>query len=271
MGQSKRDNSELSASIEAAVQRGLDLVDAFRGTPAGRRELEKESRRTVAQVRRAKRVHAARKVQAQTMTIGGTAVAASAGTAGLIDMAASGPGSSIGWFVITALGAVAGVIGARSWRRLPPNLQAPAIPEAPALVRRGAIGHDSVARYTAVRVQTVQVVRAIEPLHADAAAEIRAADAQAAPTLNALAERLRVLDGMTRQMPGTSTALSAQESARAVSAQLDQGSASYDVLLAAAARLLAEPDLGSPVPEILEPAASALIAYAHGLRAASQI
>lgn len=271
MGKGQRDGAELSASIEAAVQRGLDLVDAFRGTPAGRRELERESRKTAAQLRREKRAYTARKVQAQTMTIGGTAVTASAGTAGLIDVVAGGPGMAVGWFMITAFGAVAAVIGARSWRRLPPNLQMPAIPEAPALVRRGAIGYESVTRYTAVRVQTVQVIRAIEPLHRDAAAEIRAADAQAAPTLNALAERLRVLDGMARQMPGTSTAQSAQQSARAVSAQLDQGSASYDVLLAAAARLLAEPDIGSPVPEILEPAASALIAYAHGLRVASEI
>jgi len=120
-------------------------------------------------------------------------------------------------------------------------------------------------------VQTVQVIRAIEPLHADAAAEIRSADSQAAPALNALAERLRVLDEMARKMPGSTAADSARDSARAVTEQLDRGSAGYDVLLAAAARLLAEPSLARPVPEVLEPASSALIAYAHGLRTASQI
>jgi len=41
--------------------------------------------------------------------------------------------------------------------------------------------------------------------------------------------------------------------------------------LAAAARLLAEPDIDRPVSNVLEPAASALIAYAHGLQAASKI
>lgn len=271
MGQGKRDSSEVAASIEAAVQRGLELVDVFRGTPAGRRELEREARKTAAQVRREKRARTARKVQAQTMTIGGTAVTASAGTAGLIDVIAGGPGMVIGWFTISALGAVAAIIGARAWRRLPPTTFAPAITAAPALVRRGAIGYESVARYTAVRVQTVQVIRAIEPLHSDAAREIRAADAQAAPSLNALAERLRVLDDMARQMPGTSASESARQSALAVSAQLDRGSASYDVLLAAAARLLAEPGIAVPVTDILEPAASALVAYAHGLRAASDI
>jgi hypothetical protein len=56
-----------------------------------------------------------------------------------------------------------------------------------------------------------------------------------------------------------------------VSQQLDRGSAAYDILLAAAARLLAEPDIDRPVRDVLEPAASALIAYAHGLQAASKI
>ena len=92
-----------------------------------------------------------------------------------------------------------------------------------------------------------------------------------APTLNALADRLRVLDEMVRQMPGSQAAAQAQQAAHSVSKQLDQGSAGYDVLLAAAARLLAEPDLGTPVSQVLEPASSALIAYAHGLRVASRI
>ena len=137
--------------------------------------------------------------------------------------------------------------------------------------QHGAIGYDSVARYTAVRVQTVQVIHAIEPLHHDAARELRAADSSVAPTLNELAERLRVLDEMARRMPGTSAAENAQQASRAVSQQLDRGSAAYDVLLAAAARLLAEPDIDRPVSDVLEPAASALIAYAHGLQAASNI
>lgn len=271
MGKGKRDAAEVAASIESAVQRGLEVFDAFRGAPAGRRELEREARKTAAEVKREKRAYTTRKVQAQVMTIGGTAVTASAGTAGIIDLVAGGPGGVVGWFIVSAFGAVAAVVGARAWRRLPPVSFVPAITAAPTLVRRGAVGYESIARYTAVRVQTVQVIRAIEPLHVDAAREIRAADAQAAPSLNALAERIRVLDDMARQMPGTTAGESARQSASAVSQQLDRGSASYDVLLAAAARLLAEPDLTSPVTEVLEPAASALVAYAHGLRTASQI
>lgn len=274
MARSGKDGSqtsiELAAAVEAGLRKGLDLVDAFRGTPAGRRELARESRRTEVEARKAKNAHSLRRIQAQAMTIGGTAVGASAGTVGVIDVIATGPGG-VGWFIVSGLGALTAVIGGRKWRRLAPFTSLPTIPSPPALVRRGAIGHESVARYTAVRVQTVQVIRAIEPLHAGAAVEIRSADAQAAPTLNALAERLRVLDEMARQMPGSQAATQARQAAQAVSKQLDQGSAGYDVLLAAAARLLAEPDLGVPVRQVLEPASSALIAYAHGLRAASRI
>ena len=270
MGRSKKDSADLSASIDAAVQKGLDLVDVFRGAPAGRRELERQARQSARQARHVQRAYAARKAQTQALTIGGTAVSASTGTVGIIDLLATSTGD-VAWFAVSAIGAVAAVIGARAWRRLLPPTPIPTIETAPALLRRGAIGHESVARYTAVRVQTVQVIRAIEPLHADAATEIRSADSQAAPALNALAERLRVLDEMSRKMPGSAAADSARESARAVTEQLDRGSAGYDVLLAAAARLLAEPSLARPVPEVLEPASSALIAYAHGLRAASQI
>jgi hypothetical protein len=255
--------------VEGGSRKGLDLVDAFMGTPAGRRELARESKRTEVEARKAKNAHALRRVQAQVMTIGGTAVGASAGTIGVIDVVATGPGG-IGWFIVSGIGAVAAVIGGRRWRRLAPFTALPTIPSPPVLVRRGAIGHDSVARYTAVRVQTVQVIRAIEPLHGSSV-EIRSADAQVAPTLNALADRLRVLDEMARQMPGSQAAAQAQQAAHSVSKQLDQGSAGYDVLLAAAARLLASPDLGTPVSQVLEPASSALIAYAHGLRVASRI
>lgn len=270
MGQGKREAAELAAAVESGIRRGLDLVDAFRGTPAGRRELEREAKRSSIEVRRARRAYSRRRMQAHVMTIGGTALGASAATIGVIDAIASGTGW-IAWFALSAIGGVAAVIGGRSWRAQAPFIEIPAITSPPVIVRRGAIGYDSVARYTAVRVQTVQVIKAIEPLHSEAAREIRSADAQVAPTLNALADRLRVLDEMVRQMPGSNAASTAQSAATSVSGQLDRGSAAYDVLLAAAARLLAEPDLGQPITEVLEPASSALIAYAHGLRAASNI
>ena len=74
MAQGKRDATELSAAVEAGIRKGLDLVDAFRGTPAGRRELEREAKRTAALARKERRAYQTRKVQSQVMTIGGTAV-----------------------------------------------------------------------------------------------------------------------------------------------------------------------------------------------------
>ncbi|MDA2989551.1 MAG: hypothetical protein O2815_10790, partial [Actinomycetota bacterium] len=46
-------SAELAAAVEAGVRRGLDLVDAFMGTPAGRRELARESKRTEVEARKA--------------------------------------------------------------------------------------------------------------------------------------------------------------------------------------------------------------------------
>jgi hypothetical protein len=269
MGRARRGDSDLAAAVESGIQRGLDIVDAFLGTPSGRRELAREARRTQIAARKAKRAHTSRKARAQVMTIGGTAIGASAGTVGVLDVASSGGG--LGWFVVAGLGVISAFVGGRTWRTLAPLAAVPTVASPPPLLRRGAIGTDEVSRYLAVRIQTVQVIRAIEPLHTDAAHEIRSADCQVAPTLNALAERLRILDEMSRQMPGSLAATQAQEAARAVSRQLDQGCAGYDVLLTAAARLLAEPDLGQPVGHVLEPASSALIAYAHGLRTASNL
>ena len=126
MGNGKRDAAELAAAVDAGIRKGLDLVDAFRGTPAGRRELEREAKRSAADTRRARRAHHVRQVQSQVMTIGGTAVSASAATAGIIDVAATGV-TGAGWFAVSAIGAVIAVIGGRSWRRLSPFTAAPQI------------------------------------------------------------------------------------------------------------------------------------------------
>jgi len=51
--------------------------------------------------------------------------------------------------------------------------------------------------------------------------------------------------------------------------RLDEGCDTYDELLAAAARLLAAPDLSRPTADILNPAIDAMVAYAHGLQRAA--
>jgi len=106
-------------------------------------------------------------------------------------------------------------------------------------------------------------------LHPAAGKELVNADAQAAGALNALCERLLVLHQLAASLPGTAAANSATSAAGVVASRLDVGCDSYDNLLAAAAELLASPDLTEMVN--LQPAADSLIAYSHGLMRASDL
>ena len=80
--------------------------------------------------------------------------------------------------------------------------------------------------------------------------------------------RLAVLDQVRRDMPGSQASEAATDAAQLVRARLAEGVAVYDRLLAAASTMLASPDLGRSISEVLGPAADALTAYAEGLRTA---
>ena len=111
----------------------------------------------------------------------------------------------------------------------------------------------------------------LERLYPGSGDELRRADNEAAGPLTALAERLLVLDQLQRELPGTSAAASAAASAELVRGRLAEGCATYDELLAAAARLLAAPDMTRSTSEILGPAVDAMLAYAHGLQRAADL
>lgn len=136
-------------------------------------------------------------------------------------------------------------------------------------MRRGAVGFFEVSRFSTVRVQVITLVPSLERLHPGAGEELRRADAEAAGPLTALCERLRVLDDLQRELPGSAAATSAIASADVVRTRLAEGCSTYDALLAAAADLLASPDLDRRTSDVLAPAIDALVAYAHGLERAS--
>jgi hypothetical protein len=115
------------------------------------------------------------------------------------------------------------------------------------------------------------LVPSVERLYPGAGGELQRADAEAATPLTALCERLRVLDDLQRELPGSSAAAAAVTSAEVVRTRLAEGCATYDDLLAAAAALLASPDLDRRTSDILAPAVAAMLAYAHGLQRASDI
>ena len=133
------------------------------------------------------------------------------------------------------------------------------------------MGADEIARFTSVRVQIMSIAPSLDRLYPGAGDELRRADNEAAGPLTALAERLVVLDQLQRELPGTSAAASADRSAQVVRARLAEGCATYDELLAAAARLLAAPDASRSTSQILAPAVDAMLAYAHGLQRAAEL
>ncbi len=109
----------------------------------------------------------------------------------------------------------------------------------------------------------------VSVLHPAAGKELVNADAQAAVALNTLCDRLLVLHQLAASLPGTAAAASAASAAQVVASRLVLGCDSYDQLLAAAAELLASPDIAGMVN--LQPAADSLIAYSHGLMRASDL
>lgn len=264
--------------IEQSVARGMDLVDAFRsaaGQSAVRganRALDREHRRAIEVHRRTVVRHDRRVRRWQREATGGAALSGATGVIGVLDLAIVGavPGAAWLWFG-AALAAAATSVRARSMlrRTRPPAVPLPSVAPPP-ILPRGAIGSAEVSRFTQVRVQVASIATSLDHLHPGAGGELRRADAEAAGPLTALAERLLVLHQLRQQLPDSAAARAAADSANVVRQRLADGSATYDELLAAAARLLSAPDAGRSTTDVLGPAINAMIAYAHGLERASE-
>lgn len=281
MTPARPDPAELAARIEQGVARGVDLVDSFRmvtGKPPrnSTKALALEHRKAVEANRKRQTKWRVRAKSYQSQATGGAVVGGVGGAFGLIDVitgtttAGGGiPFPAWSWFAAAGVGLVLSIRGRRRLRRLgpQPTLLEPVAP--PPSMPKGRVGSVEVARLTSVRVQVMHVAPALDRLYPGAGDELRRADNEAAAPLTALAERLVVLDQLQRELPGTSAARSASASSEVVRQRLDDGCSTYDELLAAAARLLAAPDISRSTSDILGPAVTAMVAYAHGLQRAS--
>ena len=87
------------------------------------------------------------------------------------------------------------------------------------------------------------------------------------PLLRGQVERLASLDRIEWEMPGSRAAVAAVEAGVVVTGRLRAGADALEELLAAAARMLAAPDIGDGVPDALAPAIMSLEAFTHGLNA----
>ena len=261
MSRQARTPAEISAMVEAGIARGLNVIDAFTAA-TGNRTLDRAHKKELATQKSARRKHQAR---VESFRFGAVAGGGTAIAGGALAIVISNPAL---WLIAVG-GAVISIMSIRGWRRLGPEpvgrgSVAPATP-----LPRGAIGRDCVKRYLAVRTQVVNMSSSVSVLHPAAGKELVNADAQAAVALNTLCDRLLVLHQLAASLPGTAAAASAASAAQVVASRMALGCDSYDKLLAAAAELLASPDIAGMVN--LQPAADSLIAYSHGLMRASDL
>jgi hypothetical protein len=135
---------------------------------------------------------------------------------------------------------------------------------------RTAVGAEVADRLVVAEANLKQLVPAVQRLHPSAGAELSTAVTQASPLLHQQVERLLVLDGLARDLPGSPAGEAAVASARQVAARLGTGVDAYEGLLAAAATLLGAPDLGRSVTEVLGPAVEGMQSYTHGLATAGE-
>ena len=265
--------------VAVGIERGLDVVDAWRAARSTRpqRALEAHRQKAVAAHAREVRRYERRKASLATRVIGGTAVAGVAGTVGAIDVitevttAQEGVyGPSWIWLGTAVLGAVTAFIARRSQRDLtPPADFTPPIGPPPTL-RPDAIGSTEATRLIRLRVQLAEIVPALDVLHPTAAADLRRADQEASPPLHALSVRLDLLDRMRRDLGSSSAADAATTAAQQVRARLSAGCQTYEQLLTASASMLAAPDVTRSTVEVLTPAIEALHAYTHGLQRSAE-
>lgn len=275
-----RDVTRVAERVQALVSQGLDVVEAYAAARASSpsRELAKLEKR---QAQQAAAHHKA--VQRHTRHVAGqrrnvvtlAAAAAAAAGLGLADLvpATELPGEPWMWLGGAAVG---GVLAVRTkWSAdhaspPPPPPLAPTVALDARALRREAVGWAEAQGLVAVRRQVVTMVPAVAGLHPDAGRELEQAEAEAGPVLAAQVTRLVLLDQVVRDLPGTTAAAAATAAAEQVRGRLADGIARYDHLLAAAAALLAAPDLTRSTAAVLGPAADALTAYAHGLATASE-
>jgi hypothetical protein len=275
----KKDPEAFAALVQTGIERGLDVVEAWRAARRDRpaRELQAQRQQAIAAHERAVRRFERRKGRLTTRTIAGTAVAGVAGTVGVIDVVAevatSDPavyGPSWIWLASAIIGAVTAFSARRSRDRLtPPPAFTPPVGPPPSL-RTDAIGAAESHRLIRLRLQLAGVVPTLDQVHPAAAADLRRADSEAAPPLHALIERLDLLDRMRRELGASAASDAATTAAQQVRLRLDAGCRTYEALLTASASLLAAPDVSRSTAEVLTPAIEALQAYTHGLQRSAE-
>ena len=268
-------NPNAGKGLERAMQLGMDLVRQAR--EAAKSNSAPASRdRQMAEAHRAALVRYEGQVRQHQGRIAGAkagVVAGGAGTAvlGLSTVASAGsPGQML---FLGGLTAGTAALGWRARRRAkdleahPPVPQLPPLP--PARLRPGARGADQADRVANALLHLYDLVPNVGRLYPQAGQELWRAVSDVEPLLRGQVERLASLDRIEWEMPGSRAADAAIAAGTEITSRVRAGADALEDLIAAAARMLAAPDIGDGVPDALAPAIDSLDAFAHGLHAAN--
>ena len=268
-------NPSAGKGLERAMQLGMDLVRQAREA-AKSNSVPASRDRQMAEAHRAALVRYEGQVRQHQGRIAGAkagALAGGAGTAvlGLSTVASAGsPGQML---FLGGLTAGTAALGWRARRRAksleahPPVPQLPPLP--PARLRPGARGADQTDRVANALLHLYDLVPNVGRLYPQAGQELWRAVSDVEPLLRGQVERLASLDRIEWEMPGSRAAEAAIAAGTEITSRVRAGADALEDLIAAAARMLAAPDIGDGVPDALAPAIDSLDAFAHGLHAAN--
>lgn len=264
--------------LERVISVGMDLVRQAReaarassGPPSREKQMAEAHQAALVRYEGEVRHHQGRIAGAKAGSFAGAAGAALIGIGAI--QAALPPGSGIEAVYVGALAVGSGALGWRAHRRVktleanPPVPQLPPLP--PARMRPGARGADQAERVANALMQLYGIVPNVGQLYPQAGQELWRAVSDVEPLLRGQVERLSSLDRIESDMPGSHAARAAAQAGVVVTSRLHQGADALEDLIAAAARMLAAPDVGDGVPDTLAPAILSLEAYTHGLNAAN--
>jgi hypothetical protein len=268
-------NPNAGKGLERAMRVGMDLVRQAR--EAAKATAAPDSRdRQMAEAHRAALVRYEGQVRQHQGRIAGAkagAVAGGAGTAVLGLSTVASVGSPSQMVFLGGLAAGSAALGWRARRRAvdleahPPVPQLPPLP--PARLRAGARGAEQVERVANALLHLYDLVPSVGRLYPQAGQELWRAVSDVEPLLRGQVERLSSLDRIEWEMPGSRAAEAAIAAGTEITGRVRGGADALEDLIAAAARMLAAPDIGDGVPDALAPAIDSLDAFAHGLNAAN--
>jgi hypothetical protein len=256
-----------AARAAAAFYRGWRSSKAVAPTP-----LDLERQRQAAKHAAALAQHRSALASFKRRMVGGTVgvVGGAAVTASTL-----GPPSGDAWLAVlggsaVALGAWQAIKGNRGAKELREPVEPPQLPPAAPPLPAGSPGAEAAQRATGYRMHIMGLLPTVEQLHPEAADQIRRADAATAPGLNALVERIRSMQRISSDLPGSPAAASARLTNNALLVQLDEGAGAYQELLESVISLSSAPPLTGGPSTTLRPAIEDMHAYAEGLRRAAQ-